>query len=95
MKDRRNCKIIQDLLPNYIEGLTNQETNQFIEEHLNECNECKKMYTDMKQKLSEEGISVDKKQILMEQINTLGYHNVEINLYKDIKGTLKVFVEEE
>jgi len=49
----------------------------------------------IKEKLSEEGISVDKKQILMEQINTLGYHNVEINLYKDIKGTLKVFVEEE
>ena len=49
----------------------------------------------IKEKLNELGIEVDKKQILMEQINTLGYHNVEINLYKDIKGTLKVLVEEE
>lgn len=48
MKEKRNCKIVQDLLPNYIEGLTNEETNQFIEEHLNECTDCKKMFENMK-----------------------------------------------
>ena len=32
MKENRNCKIVQDLLPNYIEKLTTEETNQFIEE---------------------------------------------------------------
>ena len=37
MKEKRDCKIIQDLLPNYIEKLTNEETNNFIEEHLKEC----------------------------------------------------------
>ena len=25
----KECKIIQDLLPNYIEGLTNEETNKY------------------------------------------------------------------
>ena len=38
MKEKRNCKIVQDLLPNYIENLTNQETNSFIEEHLKDSN---------------------------------------------------------
>ena len=27
MKEKRDCKIVQDLLPNYIDGLTNEETN--------------------------------------------------------------------
>lgn len=48
MKEKRNCKIVQDLLPNYIEGLTNEETNSFIEEHLNECSDCKKTLENMK-----------------------------------------------
>lgn len=48
----------------------------------------------IKEKLNELKINVDKKQILMESINTLGYHNVEVVLYKDIKGIIKVFVEE-
>ena len=42
MKEIKNCKIVQDLLPNYIEKLTNNETNKYIESHLNECSECKK-----------------------------------------------------
>ena len=44
----KNCKIVQDLLPNYIENLTSEETNTFIEEHLTECDNCKKIYESMK-----------------------------------------------
>ena len=29
MKEKRDCKIVQDLLPNYIEKLTNEESNIF------------------------------------------------------------------
>jgi len=52
MEEKRNCKIVQDLLPNYIEKLTNEETNHFIEEHLKECTECQQIFENMqKQKL--------------------------------------------
>ena len=44
MKEKKDCKIVQDLLPNYIENLTNEETNKFIDEHLKECNECQKIF---------------------------------------------------
>ena len=40
MKEKRDCKLVLDLLPNYIEKLTNEETNNFIEEHLKGCEEC-------------------------------------------------------
>ena len=46
MKEKTNCKIVQDLLPNYIENLTNEETNRFIEEHLKECPECHAIIKD-------------------------------------------------
>lgn len=48
MKEKRDCKIVQDLLPNYIEKLTNNYTNEYIGEHLNECEECKKIFENMK-----------------------------------------------
>ena len=51
MKNEKNCKIIQDLLPNYIENLTNEETNIFIEGHLNTCSNCKIILENMKNDL--------------------------------------------
>lgn len=51
MKEKRDCKIIQDLLPNYIEKLTNEETNHFIEEHLKECTECQHIFENMQKEL--------------------------------------------
>lgn len=52
MKEIRNCKIVQDLLPNYIDGLTNEETNLFIEKHLKECSKCKQIFDNMKKELT-------------------------------------------
>ncbi|MDD3839389.1 MAG: zf-HC2 domain-containing protein [Clostridia bacterium] len=36
------CDIIEDLLPLYVEGLTSDDTQKLVEEHLNTCTECKK-----------------------------------------------------
>lgn len=44
----------------------------------------------IKEELDKLGYKFDKKQIETENINTLGVHLVTINLYKDIKGTIKV-----
>lgn len=48
---RKECKIIQDLLPNYLENITTEETNNFIKEHLQNCEECMKAYNTMKENL--------------------------------------------
>lgn len=52
MKNEKDCKIIADLLPNYIENLTNETTNQYIEEHLKECQDCKNALENMKKDLN-------------------------------------------
>lgn len=67
--NKNDCKIIQDLLPNYIDRLTNKYTNEFIEKHLNECSECKKTYDRMKKQI-DLNFQVDDKEIKpMKKIN--------------------------
>ena len=44
----KDCNLVRDLLPNYIENLTNNDTNLFIENHLKECSECTDILNSMK-----------------------------------------------
>ena len=46
----------------------------------------------IKEELDKLGYSFDKKQIMSEPINSFGFHNVTINLYKNIDGVVKVEV---
>lgn len=40
MEKKNECRIVEDLLPNYLEVLTNKISNEFIETHLKECSAC-------------------------------------------------------
>lgn len=61
MKKKEECKIIQDLLPNYIENLTSRETNEYIENHLEECGECLKILKGMGEEITLDKIDEKKK----------------------------------
>ena len=63
MKEKRECKVIQDLLPNYVERLTNEETNKYIEEHMENCSEYKTVYENMKESKKIKTEKSDKKEI--------------------------------
>ncbi len=64
---KQECNIIQDLLPNYIENLVSKDTAEYIENHINGCDECKKILELMQnnttdsnnKKEKEEEIEVD------------------------------------
>ena len=42
-----NCKIIQDLLPLYADGIASEETNEAVREHIAGCEECGEIYEKM------------------------------------------------
>lgn len=42
------CSVIQDLLPLYAEDLTSEISTMLVEEHLPECEDCKKMLEELK-----------------------------------------------
>lgn len=77
MNKERICKIVQDLLPNYIDGLTNAETNLFIEKHIKECDYCKKIFENMKQDLK-----VDKIIKNLEEANYIKKYSKKLKLLK-------------
>lgn len=58
------CEIIRDLLPSYIDGLTSDESNRAVEEHLYGCEECQELLDQMKQDIRDpQQIEVNKKKI--------------------------------
>ncbi len=44
----KECNIIRDLLPSYIENLTSDDTNTYIENHIKECSDCSTAIKNMK-----------------------------------------------
>lgn len=75
MDEKKYCKIVQDLLPNYVENLTDTETNRFIEEHLKNCDECQTTLENMKKNI---------------EISNKHKENKEINYMKKLKNKMSI-----
>lgn len=46
---KKECSIVRDLLPLYVEQMVSADTGVFVEEHLAECGDCQTEYERMKQ----------------------------------------------
>lgn len=46
-KYEMKCEVIRDLLPSYLEGLTSSVSNELIENHLNDCGDCRRYASEM------------------------------------------------
>lgn len=68
--NKRDCKIVRDLLPNYIEKLTDEVTNEFIEEHIASCEECRRALHDMNGEVEIEEFDQDEEINYLKKINT-------------------------
>ena len=49
MKIDLPCAIVRDLLPSYVEGLTEEETTTAVKDHLETCESCRSRYEAMKE----------------------------------------------
>lgn len=47
MKNDLTCEVVRDLLPSYVDGLTNDVSNQAVEQHIKICENCQKLYHEM------------------------------------------------
>ena len=45
---KNECDIVKDLLPSYVGDLLSNNTSQFVKEHLDSCQECRRLYEGMK-----------------------------------------------
>lgn len=75
----KDCNLVRDLLPNYIDKVTSSETNIFIEEHLKKCDECRKSFENMSEEMT-----IDYKSKNNRKIHILKKVNNKIRLLKTI-----------
>lgn len=45
---KNECYIVRDLLPSYIDQLCSEETSEFVEQHINTCEQCAQLLHQMK-----------------------------------------------
>ena len=57
------CEVVKDLFPSYIDELTGEVTNQLIEEHTKECENCRQTLASMKEPEPESTEQPQKKEI--------------------------------
>ena len=88
----KDCKVVQDLLPNYIEKLTSEETNKFIEEHLQECPECKAMLESMKAEIKINTAKPDNREVEYIKKFNVKFKKVEYKLFVLIYTILAILV---
>ncbi|MCR4648679.1 MAG: zf-HC2 domain-containing protein, partial [Lachnospiraceae bacterium] len=50
------CILVKDLLPSYIDGVCSEDSIKIIENHINECEECKAMYESMKSDFTDDDL---------------------------------------
>ena len=58
MKNDLTCEIVRDLLPSYVDGLTNDVSNQAVEQHMKICENCRKIYHEMQETVNGGYLSV-------------------------------------
>ncbi len=56
MENKKDCKIIIDLLPAYIDNLLSEESKNLVENHLKTCETCQKTYSEMTSEIQKEDI---------------------------------------
>ncbi len=54
---KKNCNIIKDLLPLYVDDICSEESKKIVEEHLETCNNCKKYLKELKFNIKETKIN--------------------------------------
>ena len=75
MKKNKECNIVQDLLPNYIESMTSEITNQYITEHFETCTECKNVFNNMSKEF---------------KLNTNTNNNREVRYLKKVRSKITI-----
>lgn len=65
------CEIIRDLLPSYLDGLTSEESNQAVEEHLKECEACMAYLQTMKEAVASERYVEKSREEIKKEIHPL------------------------
>ena len=61
---KMDCDIIRDLLPLYTDGACSENSRKMVEEHLNECSDCRSMLEKLKETELENDLVIEKNEVI-------------------------------
>jgi hypothetical protein len=77
MEQKIPCEIIKDLLPLYVDGLTSEYSSKEIDNHLQECRDCKERFDDLQTNLGSDNQNNSEKEIdYLKKINRNQKRNI-------------------
>ena len=82
-----NCKIIEDLLPLYVDGVCSDESKILVSEHIDKCESCSKLYKALMSKPVISAVSEDEKKAV-ERAGKRFKKSKKKSLFKGIAITL-------
>ena len=85
---KNECEVVKDLLPGYIAGIISNDTEEAINEHIDNCENCKKMLDRMKSSLPNTSNDSDEKI----EIDYLKKHNKKMRILKNLILFIILFV---
>ena len=66
----KQCEIVQDLLPLYVDGACSKASAEMIKEHLETCTDCKAIYEQMCSHTSEDILQKEKDGVIARREKT-------------------------
>lgn len=65
-----SCHIIQDILPLYVDGIVSEDTKKMVEEHMQECESCRREAEHMQERivLPDKGVFYQKEQEILQKL---------------------------
>ncbi len=79
-----SCEIVRDLLPNYVDGLTSDASNEAVERHLKQCSDCRDLYETMKKEYQQPAMRQKDTELENQQEKTL-FQKINYRLNKKVR----------
>jgi len=73
-----SCNVVKDLLPNYVDGLTCEETGKEIAEHMENCADCRAVYESMTAPIAVEPLAEKSDINFLKKIKRRSWRNIII-----------------
>ncbi len=85
---KNECNIVKDLLPLYMENMVSSDTKEFVENHIDSCEECKKELEQLKMDLP---FSNDLEEV-EEPVNAMKKIEIDINKKRVFTGVISAII---
>lgn len=92
--NKKECEIVKDLFPGYVEKTLRKGTNKFVEKHVETCEDCKKILDMLEEeKESEKKKEEEEKKVqAAKEIDYLKKYNKRIKILEIIAVVLAIFI---